>query len=205
MEYDSEQIDPKTNGEGENKIETREAGGVWHYSITIRALLDLPTFQNRKTNFFQSHSGSQRKNHIIASPLRQPRSPSPFTCPAFQSPAVCLGRGRGGENTEHCGILRLNLCIFKAKIDPKRCIIFSTAFFLQSERERVKERKDNCVLCACVRVCVCHLYSDLYYVAVLYIVLSKHYMIMVKKKKEKENVNVISVKDDCFVSPPCSK
>lgn len=81
----------------------------------------------------------------------------------------------GKKYTEHCGILRLKLCIFKAKIDPKRCIIFSTAFFLQFERER--ERKTLCALC--VRVCVCYLYSDLYYVAVLYIVLSKHYMIMV--------------------------
>lgn len=147
VEYDSEQIDPETNGEGENKIETREAGGVWHYSITIRALLDFPTFQNRETNFFQSRSGSQRKNHIIASPLRQPWSLSPFTCPAFQSPAVCLG---GKKYTEHCGILRLKLCIFKAKIDPKRCIIFSTAFFLQFERER--ERKN--FVCS-VRACVC--------------------------------------------------
>lgn len=47
---------------------------------------------------------------------------------------------------------------------------------------------------------MCYLYSDLYYVAVLYIVLSKHYMIMVKKKEE--NVNVITVQDDCFVFPP---
>lgn len=67
MEYDSEQIDPETSGEGENKIETREAGGVWHDSITIGALLDFSTFQNGETNFFQSHSGSRRKNHIIAS------------------------------------------------------------------------------------------------------------------------------------------
>lgn len=64
-ENDSEQVDPKTNGEGENKMEKGEAGGVWHYSITIRAVLDFPTFQNRETNFFQSPSGSQRKNHIM--------------------------------------------------------------------------------------------------------------------------------------------
>lgn len=36
------------------------------------------------------------------------------------------------------------------------------------------------------------MYYDLYYVAILCIVLSKHSMIMVK------NVNVITVKDDCF-------
>lgn len=42
-----------------------EAGGVWHYSITIRAVLDFPTFQNKETNFSQFPSGSHRRNHII--------------------------------------------------------------------------------------------------------------------------------------------
>lgn len=58
-----------------------EAGGVWHYSITIRAVLDFPTFQNKETNFSQSPSGSQRKNHIIF-----PDSPGACTLclPPFQ-------------------------------------------------------------------------------------------------------------------------
>lgn len=58
-----------------------EAGGVWHYSITIRAVLDFPTFQNKETNFSQSPSGSQRKNRIIF-----PDSPGACTLylPPFQ-------------------------------------------------------------------------------------------------------------------------
>lgn len=64
----SEQIDLGRNGgrgrENMKEIEG-EAGGVCHYSITIRAVLDFPTFQNKKTNFSQSPSGSHRKNSII--------------------------------------------------------------------------------------------------------------------------------------------
>lgn len=117
MENDSEQIDPETNGKGGNKMEAREAGGVWHDSITIGALLDFPTFQNGETNFFQSHSGSQTRNHIIAPPLTPP--PHPHTKSAleslpllpallFRAPAVCSGGwGWGVKITEHCGILRL--------------------------------------------------------------------------------------------------
>lgn len=62
--------------ERQNKREEREeeAGGVWHYSITIRAVLDFPTFQNKETNFSQSPFGSHRKNHIIF-----PDSPGAYT------------------------------------------------------------------------------------------------------------------------------
>lgn len=52
----------------ENERVREEAGSVWHYSITIRAVLDFPTFQNRETNFSQSPfppSGSRRMNGII--------------------------------------------------------------------------------------------------------------------------------------------
>lgn len=91
--------------ERENEREKGEAGGVWHYSITIRAVLDFSTFQNKETNFSQSPSRSHRKNHIIFS--RQP----PY-------------------NSEHCGILLLKLCIFKYQVKlQKGVIIFSTAFF----------------------------------------------------------------------------
>lgn len=75
----------------------------------------------------------------------------------------------GKKITEHCGILRLKLCISKAKIDPKRCIIFSTAFFLQFERER--EEKKLCVrVCACVTcilTCIMLLYCILYYPSII--------------------------------------
>lgn len=109
----SEQIDLERNGERENEREKGEAGGVWHYSITIRAVLDFPTFQNKETNFSQSPSGSHRKNHIIFS--RQP----PY-------------------NSEHCGILLLKLCIFKYQVKtPKRCCYyFFYCIFLHIKKKK---------------------------------------------------------------------
>lgn len=113
VEYDSEQIDPETNGDGENKIETRGAGGVWRDSITIGAQLDFPTFQNGQTNFLRPRSGSQRENHTIASALRQPRAEPLPLLPAPLFRALCVfGEAGGGE--KHCGILRLKLCIFQS-------------------------------------------------------------------------------------------
>lgn len=44
------------------------AGGVWRDSISIRVVLDFPTFQNKDTNFSQFLSGAHRKNHIIFHP-----------------------------------------------------------------------------------------------------------------------------------------
>lgn len=67
----------------------------------------------------------------------------------------------------------LSYAFLKLKIQ-KRCIIFSTGFLFYNLKRR---QKKLCVLCV-------YLYYDLYYVTVLCIVLSKHYMIMVKKKKE---------------------
>lgn len=78
----AEQIDPGRGFEGgENERRKGEAGGVCHYSITIRAVLDFSTFQNKETNSSQSLSGPDRKNHIIFS--RQPRSHLPLPAPYF--------------------------------------------------------------------------------------------------------------------------
>lgn len=93
----SEQIDLERNGErGKEKMKERgrEAGGVWHYSITIRAVLDFPTFQNKETNFSQSPLLDPR-GRITLFFSRQPRSLNPFPVPFSKSPPY---------NSEHCGI-----------------------------------------------------------------------------------------------------
>lgn len=79
-----------------------------------------PTFQNKETNFSESPSGSQRKNHIIFS--RQPRSLYPLPAPLFkESSRITLSTVE---------ILLLKLCIFKYQVKLQKDILFfSTAFF----------------------------------------------------------------------------
>lgn len=56
-----------------------EAGGVWHYSITIRAVLDFPTFQNEETNFSLFPFWiPQEESHYFS---RQPWSLYPLPAP----------------------------------------------------------------------------------------------------------------------------
>lgn len=173
----SEQIDPERKRWKRGREDERErekAGGVWHYSITIRAVLDFPTFQNKETNFSQSPSGSQRKNHISFFPdSPEARNPLPAP-PPFQRVLYIT------PSTVEFYYLSYAFLNTKLKLQKRR-IIFFYCIFLQ-----VKKNKALCGVCICtIIICI----VLLYYPSII--------MIMVK------NVNVITVKDDCF--SPCSK
>lgn len=94
----SGQIELERNGENERE---REAGAVWHYSITIRAVLDSPTFQNKETNFSRFPWIREEESHYFSQTAQEP---VPFACPFSKSHLY---------NSEHCGFLLLKLCIFK--------------------------------------------------------------------------------------------
>lgn len=107
-----EQIDLESSGErGWQKMKERgwEAGGVWHDSISIRVVLDFPTFQNKDTNFSQFLSGAHGRITLFFTPLSHPYYYS----------------------LEHCGILVLKLCLFfKYQANLLQGVLFfSTAFF----------------------------------------------------------------------------
>lgn len=88
----SEQIDLERNGERGERENGRkgEAGGVWHFSITIRAVFDSPTSQNKETNSSQSRPGSHRMNPVffIYFFSRTAQEPVAFTCPLFKESSI---------------------------------------------------------------------------------------------------------------------
>lgn len=134
----------KWKGEG-------EAGGIWHYSITIRAVLDFPTFQNKETNFSQSLSGSHRKPNIIF-----PDSPGACTLclPPFQRVLYIT--------LSTVEFYYLSYAFLNTKKNSKKVYNYFLLHFSTH-----KKKKDMCGV---------YMYYKLYYVAILCIVvLSKHY------------------------------
>lgn len=146
-----EQIDPERSGErGERENERERERQVVSGTIQLPSELYWisPTFQNKETNFSQSPSGSQRKNHIIFP--RQPRSLNPLPAPLFQRVLHI--------SLSTVEFYDLSYAFFKVKLQ-KRCIIFFLLHFSKN-----KKRLAWCV----------YMYYNLYYVLCI-IVLSKHY------------------------------
>lgn len=103
----SGQIELERNGErGKEKMREREgeAGAVWHYSITIRAVLDSPPFKIKRQ--ISLNSPLDPRGRITLFP-QTAQEPVPFACPFSKSPLY---------NSEHCGFLLLKLCIFKYQV-----------------------------------------------------------------------------------------
>lgn len=173
--------------EGERKWKSEgeeEAGGVWHYSITIRAVLDFPSFQNKETNFSQSHLPPsslflplswipEEKSHYFS---RQPGSLYPLPAPPFKRVRrITLSTVE---------FYYLSYAFFKYQVKLQKGVLFVFYYIFYTLK-----KKDMCDVCICMIMCITLLFCVLlYYPSII--------MIMVK------NVNVITVKMTVF---PCSK
>lgn len=138
-----------------------EAGGVWHYSITIRAVLDFPTFQNKETNFSQSPSESLRKNHIIFFETAQ--EPVPFTCPLFKESFIKLSTVE---------FYYLSYAFLNIKLNSKKMYYF---FLLHFSTRKIKYMRGVCI---CTIICIMLLYCVLMYYPSIIRIMVKMWMLL---------------------------